>query len=97
MPEAPHQGHMRIYRVVISFMRQGLHFQQERGVKAMTPGQALDDVMSSLSIDQTQISDLKTFVEKPEALDSFNWDTLGMICLNSSQTVRDIWHQRYGA
>ncbi len=86
---------MTVYRVVISFMRQLVHFQQERGVLAMTPGQALDDVMTALKVDRTQINSLKIWVEDPIALDIFHTDTQSMIAINSSMSVRDLWNRKH--
>lgn len=88
---------MSLYRVVVSFMKENLQFMSERGVLAMTPGQALDDVVTSLQVDLTKIDSFKTWTEKPNQLDSFSYDAQFMKCINSHHTVKDVWFKRYEA
>lgn len=71
-----------------------MHFQQERGVLAMSPGQALDDAFSALQIDRTQIYDLKCWVEQPASLDSFGFDAQYMYAVNSDRQLKDLWNSR---
>ena len=73
-----------------------MSFMAERGVKAMTPGQALDDVLSALQVDQTRIQSLKCLVSKPTELDEFSEDAKFMACIGTSHTVKDIWSKRFG-
>lgn len=88
---------MSLYRVVISFMREQMHFMSERGVFAMTPGQALDQVLENLAIDLSKVNSFKTQTEKPEQLDAFSYDAQFMNCLGTGRTVRDIWSKRFGS
>lgn len=88
---------MSLYRVVISFMKEHMQFMQERGVLAMTPGQALDDTVSSLQIDLTRIDSFKAWTTKPSALDDFSYDAQFLTCLGSRHTVKDVWFKRYEA
>lgn len=85
---------MSLFRVVISFMQDLAHYQQERGALAMTPGQALDDVFSALQIDRTRIYNFRSFVEIPSTLDAFHPDTQGMQAVGSHMSVKDIWERR---
>jgi len=87
---------MRLYRVVISYMKDQLQFMAERGVLAMSPGQALDDVLSHLQVDQTRISSLKCFTTKPQELDEFTMDAQFLHCIGTNRSVQDIWTKRYG-
>lgn len=66
----------------------------ERGVLAMTPGQALDDVLVNLGIDQRRISSLKIWVELPEKLETFCYDAQLMNCVNTNSNLKDLWQQR---
>lgn len=88
---------MSLYRVVVSFMREHMQFMAERGVKAMTPGQALNDVLDALQVDQSRIESLKCMVSKPRELDEFSEDAKFMACVGTSHSVKDIWNKRYGA
>lgn len=88
---------MDIYRVVISFMTaQHMQYMQERGALAMTPGQALDQVIDSLNIDKTRIHSFKTYVQKPETLQEFDRDAAMLVCIGSDMTVKDLWRRKYG-
>jgi hypothetical protein len=82
---------MRIYRVVISFMKDQLHFQSERGVAANTPGHALDAALLNLGVKISDVDSLKTIVERADSLECFGYDAQHMICLNTSRTVVDVW------
>lgn len=85
---------MNIYRVVISFFRENLQFMSERGALAMTPGEALDQVMGNLQIDQTRIRSLKTMVSKPETLEEFSGDAQMMSVVGNRLSVKDLWESR---
>lgn len=88
---------MSLYCVVVSFMREHMQFMAERGVKAMTPGQALDDVLSALQVDQSRIDSLKCMVSKPRELDEFSEDAKFLACVGTNMTVKDVWLKRYGS
>lgn len=68
----------------------------ERGVLAMSPGQALDDVLTHLQVDLTKAYQLKTWVAKPQELSDFSHDAQFCDCVGSRYTVRDVWAKRYG-
>jgi hypothetical protein len=87
---------MNLYRVVISFMREHMQYMSERGVLAMTPGQALDETLSHLRIDHSKIHSFKSWTEKPDKLDAFSYDAQNLACLGSTRTVREIWTKRFG-
>ncbi len=86
---------MSIYRVVVSYFNNHLQFMAERGVLAMTPGQALDSTLQHLQIDQTKCHSFKAWTQKPEALTDFSEDALFQECVGSNYTLRDIWSKRY--
>ncbi len=87
---------MSIFRVVISFfLPTGLQFMSERGILAMTPGQALDETLVHLEIDQTKITDFKSWTEKPNKLSIFSEDAQDMNCLNTRYTLKEIWQKRF--
>jgi len=89
---------MKLFRVVISFlMPQGIQFMAERGILAMTPGEALDQTLSHLQIDQTKITSFKSWTEIPTQLDSFSYDTQDMMCIGTRYTIKDFWTKRYEA
>ena len=89
---------MKLFRVVVSFfMPTGIQFMAERGILAMTPGQALDETLVHLEIDQTKITSFKCWTEVPDRLDNFSEDAQYMKCLNTSYSVRDFWTKRYEA
>lgn len=88
---------MSLYRVVISFMKEHLQFMSERGALAMTPGQALDEVLSHLQVDVTRIDGFKAWTTKPKSLDDFSYDAQFLNCLGSKHTVKDVWLKRYEA
>lgn len=76
-------------------MRQNMQYMAERGVLAMTPGQALDDVIGNLNIDRTRITGLKCNVELPSRLDAFGEDIQLLDCINSHGSVADVWRARH--
>lgn len=86
---------MSLYRVVISFMRENMQFMSERGVLAMSPGNALDDAVSALGVDQTKVHSFKSLVWRPEALTDFSDDAQFLACIGSKHSVRDVWNKRY--
>lgn len=88
---------MRLYRVVVSFMKEHMQFMSERGVMAMTPGQALDDVFSHLQVDLTKIDSFKAWTMRPDKLDDFSYDAQSLMCLGTNHTVKDVWFKRYEA
>jgi hypothetical protein len=87
---------MNLYRVVVSFMKENMQFMAERGVLAMTPGQALDDTITHLGIDLTRIDSFKAWTQRPSALADFSEDAQFLACLGSKHSVRDVWFKRYG-
>ncbi len=60
----------------------------------MTPGEALDQVMGNLQIDQTRIRSLKTMVSKPETLEEFSGDAQMMSVVGNRLSVKDLWESR---
>lgn len=86
---------MNLYRVVVSFMREQLQFMAERGVIAMTPGQALNDVLDNLQVDLSKVQSFKTWTARPDSLDDFTEDAKFFNCINTKYTVRDYWSKRF--
>jgi hypothetical protein len=82
---------LNIYRVVISYWKNELHFMAERGVQASTPGQALDLVLQSLQIDPVQVEKFKSWTERPNSIDAFSPTAQFFKCVGASGSVRDIW------
>ena len=76
-------------------MREHMQFMSERGVMAMTPGEALDSVISHLQIDQTRIHSFKAWTAKPMQLSDFSEDCQFLNCLGTGRSVKDIWLKRY--
>lgn len=87
---------MQIYRVVISFMRENMQFMYERSALAMTPGQALDDVVSNLKIQRAKVHSLKTWVNRPEQYTDFSLDARLLPVINSDQRLDELWRRKYG-
>ncbi len=70
-------------------MLANMQYMSERGILAMTPGEALDSVLGNLQIDQTRVSSLKTLVSRPESLEEFSADAQYMI--------KALWESRLGS
>jgi hypothetical protein len=89
---------MSLYRVVVSFFTvQKLQYMAERGVLAMDPGEALNNVLISLQVDLTRINSFKSFVSKPDELSEFSEDAQFLTCINTKHSVKDIWSKRFGS
>ena len=76
-------------------MPHGLQFMAERGILAVTPGEALDQTLVHLAIDQTKIQRFKAWTEIPDKLSDFSEDTQMLSCPGTRYTVKEIWHKRY--
>lgn len=87
---------MAIYRVVVSFFRDMMQFNCERGVLAMNPGEALSMALTNMNIHMSQIHSFKAWVVQPESLGEFNHDAALFNCIGTDSSLVDIWKRRYG-
>lgn len=74
-----------------------MQYMQERGCLAITPGQALDDVVSALSIQVSQVQSFKSWTVIPTALEDFSHDARFLDCIGTKYSVQDIWTKRFEA
>lgn len=87
---------MQIFRVAVSFMRAQMQYMHERGVFAMSPGDALDRMLGELNIHLSQVQDFKSFVSVPISLDSFGRDAMILTCIGSDSSLLDLWKRKHG-
>lgn len=87
---------MSLYRVVISYMYAQVHHIHERGVYAMTPGQALDEAINKLNISPIHTYSFKTWVNKPESIQEFARDAFNLPVIGSDMRLEDLWRRKHG-
>lgn len=69
----------------------------ERGVLAMTPGEALDMALRSLQVDLSRVESFKSWTERPESLDAFSPDAQWQDCIGAGKSVKDAWERRHAS
>ena len=87
---------MFIFKVTLSFMLDHMQYMHERAAFAMTPGQALDDVVTALRIQRHRTDGFKSFVSQPNSLEEFGRDTMIMPVTGSDLHLKDLWVRKHG-
>lgn len=87
---------MYIFRVAISFMRENMHHMHERAVLAMSPGQALVDMLAKLNIYTHAVSGFKSYVCEPGSLSEFSRDAQVLPVIGSDMALQDLWKRKHG-
>jgi hypothetical protein len=87
---------VQIYRVIISFFYDKMHYNQERAAFAMSAGEALNMVLWDLKVDMSKIHSFKSLVWIPEALEDFGRDALSLPVSGCPDTdLKDLWNARH--
>ncbi len=73
-----------------------MQYMQERGVLAMTPGEAIDIFIRETNLVMHKVYSFKCWVSKPDELKDFSHDALILNAIGSELSVQDLWKRKHG-